>query len=84
MAARHGASKVALQTSRQRRLENVCDRPALTLLMARAKRGKAGGLDGLQDDLCAVAPEEMAEVFHPLLTKCALRVQEPLALNRSL
>ena len=35
--------------------------------------------DDDDDDYCAIAPAEMAEVLHPLLTKCALRVQEPLA-----
>ena len=45
----------------------------------RSKRGKTCGIDGVRDDFCAIAPAEMADVFHPLLTKCALRVQEPLA-----
>ena len=51
----------------------------LRRLFAHSKRGKACGIDGVHDDYCAIAPAEMAEVFHPLLTKCALRVQEPLA-----
>ena len=39
----------------------------------------ASMVDGVRDDFCAIAPAEMADVFYPLLTKCALRVQEPLA-----
>ena len=46
---------------------------------AQSKRGKSCGIDGVRGDFCAIAPAGMANVYHPLLTKCALRVQEPLA-----
>ena len=62
-----------------RDISNVCDLVTLRRLFARSKRGKACGIDGVRDDYCAIAPDEMANVYHPLLTKCALRVQEPLA-----
>ena len=57
----------------------MCDTVTLRRLFAGSKRGKACGIDGVADDYCAIAPVDMAEVFHPLLTKCALRVQEPLS-----
>ena len=57
----------------------MCDLVTLRKLFARSKRGKACGIDGVRDDFCAIALVEMANVYHPLLTKCALRVQEPLA-----
>ena len=78
-ADRHSRSRSALAPGAVRDVNNVCDMVTLRRLFARSKRGKACGIDGVLDDYCAIAPAEMAEVFHPLLTKCALRVQEPLA-----
>ena len=57
----------------------MCDMVILQRLFARSRRGKACGTDGVRDDYSAIAPAEMANVYHPLLTKCALRVQEPFA-----
>ena len=78
-ADRHGRSRSSLAVGAARDIANVCDMVTLRRLFARSKRGEACGIDGVRDDYCAIAPAEMAEVFHPLLTKCALRVQEPLA-----
>ena len=44
-----------------------------------ARRGRQTGLDGLPDDLLAALPCEMARIWHPLMVKMGLRVQEPLA-----
>ena len=79
LADRHASSAPCLAAGATRDIDNVCDLVSLRRLFARAKRGKACGLDGVRDDYCAIAPAEMADLFHPLLTKCALRVQEPLA-----
>ena len=78
-AGRHGRSCPALAPGAERDISNVCDFVTLRGLFARSKRGKACGISGVRDDFCSIAPAEMADVFHPLLTKCALRVQEPLA-----
>ena len=78
-ADRHGHSRSALAHGAVRDINNVCDMVTLRRLFAHSKRGKACGIDGVRNDYCAIAPVEMAEVFHPILTKCALRVQEPLA-----
>ena len=79
LADRHGSSCPAIAPGTVRDIDNVCDLVTLRKLFARSKRGKACGIDGVRDDFCAIAPAEMADIFHPLLTKCALRVQEPLA-----
>ena len=79
LAGRHGRSCPALAPGAERDISNVCDFVTLRGLFARSKRGKACGISGVRDDFCSIAPAEMADVFHPLLTKCALRVQEPLA-----
>ena len=79
LAERHGRSRSALAPGAVRDISNVCDMVTLWRLFARSKLGKACGIDGVRGDYCAKAPVEMAEVFHPLLTKCALRVQGPLA-----
>ena len=79
LADRHGHSCPALVPGIVRDIDNVCDLVTLRRLFARSKHGKACGIDGVRDDFCAIAPAEMADVFHPLMTKCALRVQEPLA-----
>ena len=78
LADRHGRSHSTLAVGAVRDIANVCDTVTLRRLFARSKRGKACGIDGVRDGYCAIAPAEMAEVFHPLLTKCTLRVQEPL------
>ena len=78
LADRHCRSLAQLANGAVRDIANVCDIVTLRRLFARSERGKACGIDGVRDDYCAIAPAEMAEVFHPLLTKCALRVQEPL------
>ena len=77
LADRHGRSRSSLAAGAVRDIANVCDIGTLRRMFARSKRGKACGIDGVRDDYCAIAPAEMA-VFHPLLMKCALRVQEPL------
>ena len=79
LADRHGRSRSALALGALRDINNVCDLVTLRRLFARSKRGKACGIDGVSNDFCAIEPVEMANVYHPLLTKCALRVQEPLA-----
>ena len=79
LADRHGRSRSALALGALRDINNVCDLVTLRRLFVRSNRGKACGLDGVRDDFCAIAPVETADVYHPLLTKCALRVQEPLA-----
>ena len=79
LADKHGRTGPAIAPGTARDIDNVCDLVTLRRLFARSKRGKACGIDGVRDDFCAIAPAEMADVFHPLLTKCALRVQEPLA-----
>ena len=79
LADRHARSRTAIVPGTVRDIGNVCDPVTLRRLFARSKRGKACGIDGVRDDFCAIAPAGMADVFHPLLTKCALRVQEPLA-----
>ena len=79
LAGRHSRSSSSLAVGAVRDIANVCDMVTLRRLFARSKRGKACGIDGVRDDYCATALAEMAEVFHPLLTKCALRVQGPLA-----
>ena len=79
LADRRSRSRSSLAVGAVRDIANVCDMAALRKLFARSKRGKACGIDGVRDDYCAIAPAEMAKVFHPLLTKCAVRVQEPLA-----
>ena len=59
-----------------------CAAPTLAKLEAgfrRAHKGRAPGLDGIPDDLLAVLPCEMARVWHPLMVKMTIRVQEPLA-----
>ena len=63
----------------KRDTHNVCDLISLRRLFAQPKRGRACGTDGVRDDFLAIAPAELADVYHPLLTKCALRMQEPLA-----
>ena len=79
LADRHGRSRSALALGALRDINDVCDLVTLRRLFARSKRGKACGIDWVRDDFCAIAPVEMANVYHPLLTKCALLVQEPLA-----
>lgn len=79
LADKRGRSPATLAPGAVRDISNVCDLVTLRRLFARSKRGKACGIDGERDDYCAIAPAEMSNVFHPLLTKCALRVQEPLA-----
>ena len=79
LAARHATAVPCIAPGASRSIDNVCDRISLQKLFATAKRGKACGADGLLDDYCALAPAEMTELFHPLVVKCALRVQEPLA-----
>ena len=62
--------------------EGGCAAPTLAELEAgfrRAHKGRAPGLDGIPDDLLAVLPCEMARVWHPLMVKMTIRVQEPLA-----
>ena len=78
LADRHCRSRPQLADGAVRDINNVCDTVTLQRLLARSKSGKARGIDGVRGDYCAIAPAEMAEVFHPLVTKCALRVQEPL------
>ena len=73
------AARPAIVPGTVRDIDNVCDLVTLRRLFARSKRTRACGIDGVRDDFCAIAPAEMADVFHPLLAKCALRVQEPLA-----
>ena len=79
LADRHALSPPCLGLGRERDINNVCDLVTLRRLFARSKRGRACGMDGVSDDFLAIAPAELADVFHPLLTKCSLRVQEPLA-----
>ena len=74
LADRRGRSRSALALGALRGINNVCDLVTLRRLFARPKRGKACGIDGVLDDYCAIALVEMANVYHPLLTKCALRV----------
>ena len=50
VAARHN-SAAGYGQALQRRVENVIDRISLQQSFSKAKRGRACGLDGLQDDL---------------------------------
>ena len=79
LADRHAASPASIQPGANRDLDNVCDLVSLRLMFARSRRGRACGMDGVRDDYCAIAPDEMSSLYHPLLTKCSLLVQEPLA-----
>ena len=80
LADRHSRSRSALACGALRDINNVFVIWSRSGgFFARSKRGKACGTDGVRDDYCAIAPAEMSKVYHPLLTKCALRVQEPLA-----
>ena len=51
---------------------------------AHASRSKGAGPDSIIDDLHFVAPHELARLWHPLYTKMALCIQEPLAFRGSL
>ena len=79
LADRHGRSRSALALNALRDINNACDLVTLRRLFARSKCGKAYGIDGVRDDFCAIAPVEMANVYRPVLTKRALRVQGPLS-----
>ena len=75
LAGRHSKAPLSFEPGRERDISNVCDLVILRLLFARSKRGCACGMDGVSDDFLAIAPAGLADVFHPLLAKCALRVQ---------
>jgi len=51
---------------------------------AHASRSKGAGPDSIIDDLHFIAPHELARIWHPLYTKMALHIQEPLAFRGSL
>ena len=70
LADKHGRSRSALAPGAVRDINNVCDTVTLRRLLARSKRGKACGIDGVRDDYCAIAPAEMAEVPHPSDEMC--------------
>ena len=61
-----------------RGIGNVCDLAALRLAFAKARSGKAPGIDGIADDFMRAAPDELARVYHPLLAKMALQCKEPV------
>jgi len=66
---------------------DICNVPPLTDIIgsfAHASRSKGAGPDSLVDDLHFIAPHELARLWHPLYTKMALCVQEPLAFRGSL
>jgi len=66
---------------------NMCNVPALSDIIgsfAHASRSKGAGPDSILDDLHFLAPHELARIWHPLFTKMALNIQEPLAFRGSL
>ena len=48
------------------------------LQFRRVRCGAAAGLDGLPPELFKAAPQEMARLFHPLMTKAALHIAQPI------
>ena len=79
LADRHATAASPLAPGSERDVSLVCDLVTLRRLFSRSRRGKACGIDGVRDDYLAIAPSELAAAYHPLLTKCSLLVQEPLA-----
>ena len=60
-------------------IDNVITKSECRNLFAKAKANRAGGPDGIIDDFCRIAPEEMARLYHPLLIKAQLAAVEPIS-----
>ena len=60
-------------------IENIMTKEENKAAFTIAKMGRRGGTDGLTDDLCRIAPDQMTRLYHPLLVKSQMATVEPLS-----
>ena len=65
-------------------IHNVPPATAIVGSFAHAKRNRGAGTDSILDDLHFLAPHELTRVWHPLYTKMAFQVSEPLMFRGAL
>ena len=54
-------------------IDNIVSKAELLLMFSKANTDKAAGPDGVPDDVFHIAPRELTDIYHPLMTKIGLR-----------